>query len=76
MSTEIGLAPFEMKASSVKERTFEGLASPFGSIDYGGDTVVRGAYTKTLAEWRSSGRSLPWSTPTIIRAWSAHAWVS
>ena len=59
MSTQTALAPFETKASSIKDRTFEGLASTFGNIDRGGDTVVFGAYRKTLEEWRRSGRSLP-----------------
>lgn len=59
MSTHTAVAPFETKASNTRERTFEGLASTFGNIDFGGDTVVPGAFTKTLAEWRSSGRSLP-----------------
>lgn len=30
--------------------TFEGLLSPYGNVDDGGDVVERGAYTKTLQE--------------------------
>ena len=59
MSTQTALAPFETKASNTRDRTFEGLASTFGNVDFGGDTVMPGAYTKTLQEWRTSGRSLP-----------------
>ncbi len=30
--------------------SFEGILSPYGNVDQGGDTVERGAYTKTLQE--------------------------
>ena len=39
----------EIKAVSSKG-TFEGLLSPYGNVDAGGDVVMPGAYKKTLAE--------------------------
>ena len=39
----------EIKVIS-EEGTFEGLLSPYGNIDHGGDVVEAGAYTKTLKE--------------------------
>lgn len=40
---------FEIKELS-EEGTFEGLLSPYGNVDQGGDVVEPGAYTKTLKE--------------------------
>lgn len=49
---------FDVK--SVKsDGTFTGLASPFGTMDYGGDIVMPGAFTKTLAEYKAKGRRVP-----------------
>lgn len=39
--------------------TFSGYASKFGVKDHGGDIVVPGAFTKSLARWKESGRSVP-----------------
>jgi HK97 family phage prohead protease len=39
----------------------EGWASVFNVVDEQDDIVVQGAFRKTLAEWRSSGRSIPLS---------------
>lgn len=39
----------EIKAVA-EDGTFEGLLSPYGNVDKGGDVVVPGAYTKTLQE--------------------------
>jgi HK97 family phage prohead protease len=46
---------FEIKALA-EDGTFEGVLSPYGNIDEGGDIVERGAFTKTLQE---SGSSVP-----------------
>lgn len=49
---------FDVK--SVKsDGTFTGLASPFGTMDYGGDIVMPGAFTKTLQEYRAKNRRVP-----------------
>ncbi len=39
--------------------TFSGLASVFGNVDLGGDVVEPGAFAKSLAETKSSGRKIP-----------------
>ena len=51
--------------------TFEAIVSVFGNVDHGGDMVHRGAFKRSLAEWKAKGRSVPilWShnpeTPPI-----------
>ena len=48
-------APFATKATiDTKERTFEGLLAAW-SLDLGGDVIHRGAFAKTLQEWKASG---------------------
>jgi HK97 family phage prohead protease len=49
-------AHFQIKAAS--GRRFTGLASTW-DLDDGGDMILRGAYARTLAEWKSSGRIIP-----------------
>lgn len=41
----------------------EAYVSMFGNVDYGGDRMVPGAFSKTLAEWKDSGDPIPaiWS---------------
>ena len=43
--------------------TFEAIVSVFGNVDLGGDRVVPGAFTRTLADWNASGDPIPviWS---------------
>lgn len=52
------LRPFEIKAVTASERTFEGLAAAY-SLDLGGDIIVPGAFEKTLAYWEQKGFSIP-----------------
>jgi uncharacterized protein len=40
---------FEVKSVG-DEGTFTGLASTYGGVDLGGDTIMPGAFTKTIAE--------------------------
>jgi HK97 family phage prohead protease len=42
---------------------FSALASVFGNVDLGGDRMMPGSFTKTLENWRQSGKPLPvvWS---------------
>jgi HK97 family phage prohead protease len=42
---------------------FQALVSVFGNVDGGGDRILPGAFTKTLAKWRTSGDPVPviWS---------------
>src|SRR5689334_18254856 len=49
---------FTMKAIDDDARTFEGLASTW-DLDLGGDVIHQGAFKKSLAEWKSSGKVLP-----------------
>lgn len=55
--------PFKVKAAGpddgLSEGQFEGYASVFGNIDSYGDVVVKGAFQKTLAEWREKGDPIP-----------------
>jgi uncharacterized protein len=39
--------------------TFEALVAVFSNTDSGGDRIVPGAFTKTLAEWRRSRDPIP-----------------
>lgn len=45
--------PLDIKGLSEKE--FEGHGSAFGNVDLGGDVVIPGAFTKTLAKHEKSG---------------------
>lgn len=42
-----------------EQGTFEGLLSPYGNVDNGGDVVMAGAYTKTLKE-QGNTRPMLW----------------
>lgn len=52
--------PFAVKADSLDDsaRTFTGLASTW-DLDLGGDVILKGAFRKTLADWRRSKSVLP-----------------
>lgn len=54
MSLERITVPIEWKASS-DDQTLEGYASTFGNVDHGGDVVVKGAFTKTIANIKTNG---------------------
>lgn len=61
MKTRSGLTiPFAIKADSVdtKARQFSGLASTWQK-DLGDDVIEKGAFKKTLSEWRKGGRVIP-----------------
>jgi HK97 family phage prohead protease len=49
---------FEVKAIDEEKRTFSGLAAAF-SLDQGGDVILKGAFRRTLTDWRRSKRTLP-----------------
>lgn len=51
-------APFEVKATDDEARTFTGLAAAW-EVDLGGDVIHRGAFKKTLSDWRKSKKALP-----------------
>lgn len=58
-TAEVKAAP----AGSPDAGTFTAVVSVFGNIDRGGDRVMPGAFTKTLAEWAAKGDPIPviWS---------------
>jgi HK97 family phage prohead protease len=50
------------KALDAAQGQFEAIVSVFGNVDLGGDRVVKGAFTKSLAEWQAkqaNGRPIP-----------------
>ena len=50
--------PLELKTLT-ETGQFSGYGSVFGNVDKGGDIVAKGAFTKSLAAWKASGRSVP-----------------
>lgn len=61
MKTKSGLTiPFAVKADSIdaKARQFGGLAATWEK-DLGDDVIEKGAFKKTLQEWRKGGRVIP-----------------
>lgn len=53
----------QVKATGDGAGEFEAIVAVFGNVDSGGDVIVKGAFTDTLAEWRASGDPIPvvWS---------------
>lgn len=49
----------ELEIKEFSEKGFTGYGSVFSTIDQGGDIVVPGAFEKSLAKWKSSGRQVP-----------------
>lgn len=65
-------APFAVKQVNVEDRTFSGLASTW-EIDLDEEVVEKGAFAKTLSEWRASNgrRIIPlmdWHNRQSVRA--------
>lgn len=59
------MSEYEQKFSRVVEwkltedKTFAGIASPYGNVDLGGDIVVKGAFTRTL-DLMGNERTILW----------------
>jgi len=53
----------QVKATGDGAGEFEAIVAVFGNVDSGGDVIVKGAFTDTLAEWQASGDPIPvvWS---------------
>lgn len=49
----------EIKAANDDRGTFEATVAVFGNVDKGGDRIVPGAFTKSLAQWQQSGDPIP-----------------
>jgi HK97 family phage prohead protease len=57
------LGEFKALGNDSQSGTFEALAAVFDNVDAGGDRIERGAFSRSLAEWKAKGRSVPvlWS---------------
>jgi HK97 family phage prohead protease len=49
------ICPFEVKADTADTGIIFGYGSVFGNVDSYGDTVAKGAFTKTISEAKSGG---------------------
>lgn len=47
------------KALDQVQGIFEAVVAVFGNVDRGGDKIIAGAFTKTLADWQQKGRPIP-----------------
>ncbi len=56
--------------------TATAVVSVFGNVDLGGDRVMPGAFTRTLAEWQAKGDPIPviwshdWDNPESFVGWA------
>jgi HK97 family phage prohead protease len=57
------LGEFKALSGDSEPGSFEAVVAVFGNVDYGGDRIQPGAFTKSLDEWRARDRSVPvlWS---------------
>jgi hypothetical protein len=64
----------ELKADTAGDGTFTGYGACFGNVDQGGDMIKQGAFTETLAAWRTKGKmpAMLWqhNTRQPIGVWS------
>lgn len=59
-SGEVQRKTFDLiESKSEDSGSFTALASVFGNVDKGGDRMMKGAFSKTLAKLRESGKALP-----------------
>lgn len=65
MLTTKTLASFDGFKSITDAGTFEGVLSPYGNVDRGGDVVERGAFQKNIAE-KGVVRPLLWQHMTTM----------
>lgn len=49
----------EVKENDEGVGEFEGYAAKFGEVDLGGDTIVKGAFKKTIADMKKQKRVIP-----------------
>ena len=55
---------FTTATSTASAGEFSALVAVFNNVDKGGDGIMPGAFTKTLAAWRASGDPVPSSGRT------------
>jgi HK97 family phage prohead protease len=62
-NTRMEFKTFTAKADITEAGTVEAIVSVFNNVDYVGDRVMPGAFSKTLENYAASGRSIPfvWS---------------
>jgi len=53
---EVKALDFEIKTIEGKDGYFEGYGAVFGNVDGGGDTILPGAFTKSLSDWSAKGK--------------------
>lgn len=46
----------ELKADDSGDGTFSGYGAVFGNVDQGGDMIKQGAFTDSLASWKTKGK--------------------
>ena len=51
--------PAEVKATNDNTGQVEALVSVFGNVDYGGDRIVKGAFARSIKEWKANGDPIP-----------------
>jgi len=56
MNTEFKVSSFEFKTTDSALGAFEGYGSVFSNEDYDGDMMMPGAFTKTLADYKTRGK--------------------
>lgn len=58
MRLEHKYVPFELKSVGAENGalTFEGYGSVFNTVDSFGDTIVKGAFARSLAKWKARGK--------------------
>jgi len=59
MSKQFHSSKLELKVDDDGVGEFEGYAAKFGEVDLGGDTIVAGAFKKTIADAAKQGRIIP-----------------
>ena len=60
MKQEVKSFSAEVKVSSSGDKGIvEALVSVFGNIDLGGDRVLKGAFSESLAKWKAKGDPMP-----------------
>lgn len=65
---------YDASASSHALGTIEGYGSTFGNRDFGGDVVMPGAFTASLARWKKTGRWPPMLAVHEMRQFPVGAW--
>lgn len=52
-------APVNIKTTDDDTGKVEALVSVFGNVDHGGDRIVKGAFARSIKEWKANGDPIP-----------------